>query len=101
MNDVECLERTWNKSKLDISDMIVEVQAQLRTALAALPDPPDPNCPVGARVKVEFDADDTPPEFGYIVEYSASDNLYYIVFDDYDADDWYELDEDGLTVLGL
>ena len=25
MNDVECLERTWNKSKLDISDMIVEV----------------------------------------------------------------------------
>ena len=27
MNDVECLERTWNKSKLDISDMIVEVQA--------------------------------------------------------------------------
>jgi hypothetical protein len=101
VKDVACLERTWNKSKLDLSDMIVEVQAQLRAALAALPDPPDPNCPVGARVKVEFDADDTPPEFGYIVEYSASDNLYYIVFDDYDADDWYELDEDGLTVLGL
>jgi hypothetical protein len=33
VNDVECLERTWNKSKLDISDMIVEVQAQLRTAM--------------------------------------------------------------------
>ena len=47
VDDVECLERTWYKSMPDSSDLIAEVQAQLRSALAALPesDPPDHNCP--------------------------------------------------------
>ncbi|CAH0365529.1 unnamed protein product [Pelagomonas calceolata] len=104
VKDVECLERTWSGAKKkghnDAPSVSAKVQAQLRAALAELPesDPPDPNCPVGARVKVEFDEDDAAPEFGYIVE--CRDDKYYIVFDDYDADDWYELDEGGLTVLG-
>ena len=99
VNDVECLERTWNKSKLDISDMIVEVQAQLRAALAALPesDPPDPDCPVGARVK-HVSEDKT--ELGYIAEYR--DDKYYIVFDVGGLDeDWYDCTDDCLTVLGF
>ena len=96
MNDVECLERTWNKSKLDISDMIVEVQAQLRTALAALPDPPDPDCPVGARVKY-VSGDKT--ELGYIVE--CRDGKYYIVFDVGGLDeDWYDCTDDWLRSWG-
>ena len=49
------------------SRMIVEVQAQLRTALAALPDPPDPDCPVGARAHVSEDK----TELRYIFECRA------------------------------
>ena len=79
--------------------MIAEVQAQLRAALAALPesDKPDRNCPVGARVK-HVTEDKT--ELGYIVE--CHDGKYYIVFDVGGLDeDWYECTDKGLTVLGV
>ena len=76
-------------------------EAQFRAALAALPesDPPDPNCPVGARVKYVSE-DGYEPELGYIAEYR--DDKYYIVFDVGGLDeDWYECTDEGLTVLGL
>ena len=64
---------------------------------AALPDPPHPNCPVGARVK-HVSEDKT--ELGYIVEYR--DDKYYIVFDVGGLDeDWYECTDKGLMVLGV
>ena len=96
MDDVECLERTWCKGMPDSSDLIAEVQAQLRSALAALPDPPDPDCPVGARVK-HVSEDKT--ELGYIFE--CRDGKYYIVFDVGGLDeDWYDCTDDWLRSWG-
>ena len=100
VDDVACLKRTWLKSMPPLSsDLIVEVQAQLRAALAELPesDPPDTDCPVGARVKY---VSEDKTELGYIVE--CSDDMYYIVFDVGGLDeDWYECTDKGLTVLGV
>ena len=103
VDDVACLERTWTKMQLNSSDLIAEVQAQLRSALAALPDPPDRNCPVGARVRVRFDEiDGEEGAFwfeGYLVEHRA-DGKFLCVFED-GYSDWYGLEDDGLTVLGV
>ena len=100
VDDVACLVRTWDKYHVhDVSGVIAEVQAQLRAALAAASDPPDPNCPVGARVKYVSE-DGYEPELGYIAEYR--DDKYYIVFDVGGLDeDWYDCTDDCLTVLGL
>ena len=97
VDDVADLKLTWIRLQGAVQPKRVAVQTQLRAALAALTesDPPDPDCPVGARVKVEFE-DKT--ELGYIVE--CRDDKYYIVFDD-GGIDWYGLEDDGLTVLGL
>ena len=86
--------------------MIAEVQAQLRAALAALPDPPDPNCPVGARVRVRFDAiDGEEGAFwfeGYLVERRASDGKFLCIFDEHDGEEyWYALGEPDFEILGL
>ena len=79
------------------------MQAQLRAALAAASDPPDPNCPVGARVRVRFDEVDGEEGVewfeGYLVEQRA-DGKFLCVFDDGDSD-WYGLEDDGFTVLGV
>ena len=97
VDDVPCLVRTWSKGQINISDLIADVQAQLRAALAALPDPPDPNSPVGARVKY---VSEDKTELGYIVEYR--DDKYYIVFDVGGLDEgWYDCTDVCLTVLGL
>ena len=99
VDNVPNLRRTWYKGHLNVSDMIAEVQAQLRAALTALPasDPPDPNCPVGARVKY---VSEDKTELGYIAEHR--DDKYYIVFDVGGLDeDWYECTDVCLTVLGV
>ena len=66
-------------------------------------DLPDPNCPVGARVRVRFDEVDGEEGVawfeGYLVEQRA-DGKFLCVFDDGDSD-WYGLEDDGLTVLGV
>ena len=60
-------------------------------------DLPDPDCPVGARVKY---VSEDKTELGCIVE--CSDDMYYIVFDVGGLDeDWYECTDVGLTVLGV
>ena len=97
------LRRTWRKKYINVSDLIAEVQAQLRAALAAASDPPDPNCPVGARVRVRFDEVDGEEGVtcfeGHLVEQRA-DGKFLCVFED-GYSDWYGLEDDGLTVLGL
>ena len=105
MDDVECLERTWCKGMPDSSDLIAEVQAQLRSALAALPesDPPDHNCPVGARVRVRFGEEEDAEWFeGYLVERRASDGKFLCIFDEDDGEEyWYALGEPDFEILGL
>ena len=97
VDDVAVLVRTWRLNRGAVAPKRVAVQTQLRAALAALPDPPDPNCPVGARVKY---VSEDKTELGYIFE--CRDGKYYIVFDVGGLDeDWYECTDVGLTVLGV
>ena len=81
--------------EVNTADIAPERLAQFRVSSES--DPPDPDCPVGARVKY-VSPDKT--ELGYIVEYR--DDKYYIVFDVGGLDeDWYECTDVGLTVLGV
>jgi hypothetical protein len=100
VDDVACLKRTWHRGSGEVAPVRVAVQTQLRAALAALPesDLPDPDCPVGARVRVRFDeidGEDGACWFeGYLVEHRA-DGKFLCVFED-GYSDWYGLDDEGL-----
>ena len=91
------------KSRSRISSAQCAATRSHRAALAAASDPPDPNCPIGARVRVRFDevdGEEGPFWFeGYLVEH-RTDGKSLCVFEDGDSD-WYGLEDDGLTVLGL
>ena len=105
MDDVACLVRTWERNRGEVAPKQVAVQTQLRAALAALPesDPPDPNCPVGARVRVRFGEEEDAEWFeGYLVERRASDGKFLCIFDEDDGEEyWYALGEPDFEILGL
>ena len=91
----EAADRNAFTKEVNTADIAPERLAQFRVSSES--DPPDPDCPVGARVKY-VSPDKT--ELGYIVEYR--DDKYYIVFDVGGLDeDWYECTDVGLTVLGV
>ena len=74
-------------------------------ALAALQesDPPDRNCPVGARVRVCFGEEEDAEWFeGYLVERRASDGKFLCIFDEDDGEEyWYATGEPDFEILGL
>ena len=76
---------------------ITKLQALLRDALAAIPGAPNPNKPIGARVRVRNKGVWWKwPTWskGYLVDIRASDGNYYCVLDDGGAG-WYDPKKDA------